>query len=241
MKAMIFAAGLGTRLRPLTNDIPKALVKQAGEPMLKRVILKLKKAGINEFVINIHHFGEKVLKYLEENNNFDCKIEISDETDFLLDTGGALKKAASLLKDSENILLYNVDIFSDIRIKDFIRCHKKHKALVSLAVQNRKSDRRLIFNDDNFLSAWENTKTGEQKISREISSEHKSQAFSGIHVVSNKIFDLIEEEGKFSIIDLYLRLAKNHDIFAYNHDHAYFYDLGKIEMLKESEKHFTIK
>lgn len=237
MKALIFAAGLGTRLQPLTNNKPKALVELKGESFLKRAIQKLKAEGINEFVINIHHFGDLILQYLKENNNFDSIIHISDERDFLLDTGGGLKKASIFFDKNEDFIIYNVDIFSDIKIKDLMRCHKKSNALITLAVQSRVSDRRLIFDENKFLCGWENIDTNRKKIAREISGNAIPVSFSGIHAVSGKIFDLITEIDKFSIIDLYMRLAKDYKISYYNHDYSYVIDLGKHENIIEAEKY----
>lgn len=233
---MIFAAGLGTRLKNLTENKPKALVELKGETFLKRVILKLKSAGINEFVINIHHFGNQILQYLHDNNNFDSKIEISDERNFLLDTGGGLKKASPFLKHTEDFIIYNVDIFSDIRIEELIKSHNENNALATLAVQTRESGRKLIFDEGRYLCEWQNTTTNEKKIAREVIGKATPTAFSGIHIINSSIFDLILEEGNFSIIDLYLRLAKNHKISYYNHDYSYCIDLGKPENIITAEK-----
>lgn len=241
MKAMIFAAGRGTRLQPLTNKKPKALIEINGITMLELVIGKLKKYGISEFVINVHHFADQIIDFLNKKNNFNSIIHISDEREMLLETGGGLKKAEKFLsKNDEDFLVYNVDIFSNIDIFDLVKFHKKSKAIVTLAMQKRNSSRQLLFDEKNYLCAWKNILSGEIKKSRLVNGKLKSLAFSGIHLINPKIFKLISETGKFSIIDMYLRIAKNYKISAYKHNYSSYLDLGKHESIRkaEKEKHF---
>ena len=236
LNAMIFAAGLGTRLKPYTNNKPKALVELAGKTLLERAIEKLKKLGVDRIVINVHHFANLIDDFLKENNNFGMDIRISDEREELLDTGGGLKKAKELFIPNEPILIYNVDILSTIDLNKFINEHIASNTLVSMVMRDRKSSRYLYFNKENQLTGWTNNKTGERKVARPDMDQSDPLAFSGIHLVDPKIFNLIEEEGKFSIIDLYLRLAKTEKMLAYKDQSDVWFDLGKPEQLKEAEK-----
>ncbi len=236
---MIFAAGLGTRLQGITKNTPKALVKVLGKPMLEHVINKLKCEGINEFVINVHHYADQINKFLDKNNNFDSKIYISDETNLLLETGGGLKKAEKYLSGNGNFLVYNVDIFSDVDIKKLILAHKQNNSLATLAVNKRESSRRLLFDEENYLCEWENITTGERKPARKPKGKLNALAFSGIHIINPRIFNLITETGKFSIIDVYLRLAKNYKISSFSFESEYWFDLGKPENIKQVELYLS--
>lgn len=235
MEAMIFAAGLGTRLRPLTNNKPKALVEINGKTLLEIVITKLKKYGIKRIIINVHHFADDVIKFVKKNNYFDVEIVFSEEKEELLNTGGGLKKACNLFTSNTDILIYNVDILSDIDINKMLAYHIENKAIATLAVRERETSRYLLFDENNSLCAWENTKTNEKKIAKESTSELKRLAFSGIQIVSPKFLALITENGAFSIIDTYLRLAKNNLICGYNHSSTFWLDLGKVEAIKQAE------
>lgn len=234
-KAMLFAAGLGTRLAPLTNDRPKALVEINGKTLLEHTISHLKKFGIIDIVVNIHHFGEKVLEVLEQHQNFDCNIIISDERNALLETGGGLKKAADFLRGDLPIVLYNVDVLSNIDLKKMIKHHLRHQALATLATRKRPSSRNLIFNEKLELCGWSDAKKNEKKIVRLV-EKTQDLAFSGIHVISPQLLDLIQKEGKFSITDTYLDLAGNQKIIAYPHDEDYWFDVGKPEKLEEAKR-----
>ena len=238
---MIFAAGLGSRLRPLTNDKPKALVKLAGKPLLQHCIENLKDVGVTKVVINIHHFGQKLIDFIEEHNNFDIDIRISDERDELLDTGGGLKKASSILlsmltEENEPIVIVNVDIISSVSLKHVITQHLDQQNMATLVVRDRSTSRYLLFNNERQLVGWTNISTKEVKESRPLKGDENSLAFSGIHVISPNIFQLITEEGKFSIIDTYLNLAKTQKIQAYHDESQLWFDLGKPEQLKQAEK-----
>lgn len=183
---MIFAAGLGTRLRPLTDHTPKALVSVAGKPMLERVILRLKEAGFNDITVNIHHFGEQIIGFLRANNNFGVTIHISDEREMLLDTGGGIKKARPFLDGDEPFLVHNADILSDIDLAEFYRHHRESDAEATLLVSRRQTSRYLLLDDANRLHGWINKSTGETKPEgfsfRE--GRYKEMAFGGIHVIS---------------------------------------------------------
>lgn len=232
---MIFAAGLGTRLYPLTLDRPKALVEIAGKTLLQMAIEKVSLAGYNDLVINIHHFGEQIIEFLQKHNNFGLTITISDERGELLDTGGGILKAETLLTGDEPFLVYNVDVLSDIDLLLFRKYHDEMGGLATLAVRDRKTSRYLAFDESMQLSGWKNIKTGEEITSRNM---HNCSllAFSGIQLIDPAIFKLITENGNFPLIPLYLRLARENPIFGYNDPSSLWMDLGKTEQLKEAEK-----
>jgi len=237
MKAMIFAAGLGTRLKPFTENHPKALAVVNNKPLLQRNIEYLKSFGINEFIINVHHFPDQILSFLKANNNFNSTITISDETDCLLETGGGLKKASGYLKGSEPFVVMNVDMLTNLNIGNMIQFHKSHKSLATLAVTGRSTSRYFLFNGENELCGWKNTKTGEEKIKR-AEKTLTPKAFSGIHIIEPKIFDLIKQEGKFSMVDVYLDLCTDHVISGFDHSQDDLIDVGKPESIVEAEKVF---
>ena len=236
---MIFAAGLGTRLRPLTEHIPKALLPIDGKPMLEHVVRKLIAAGFDELVVNIHHHGEQIIEFLERNRYFDIRIHISDERDYLLDTGGGIKKAARFLAGDEPFLVHNVDIVSDIDLRGLYEAHCRSNALATLLVSDRETSRYLLFNDDNRLCGWRNKETGEIKsYYPDFSPEmYRAYAFSGIHVLSPQIFDWLEEwTGKFPIINFYLSIAAKTDILAYPVENLNLLDIGKPATLAQAEE-----
>jgi len=236
MKAVIFAAGLGTRLKPLTNDKPKALVKVGNKTLLELAIRFLQKQGINEFVINIHHFGQLVLDYLEANNNFGSTIHISDERDQLLNTGGGLVAMEKWLKE-EPFIIYNVDILSKINLSQMINVHKKSESLVTLAVSDRVSSRYFLFDNSQKLCGWKNIKTGEVKLVLSKTEQFQDLAFSGIHIISPDIFNYKPDDKVFSIVDWYLELAKDHRLSGFNHSGTFWLDVGKIPTLEEAKKY----
>lgn len=225
---MIFAAGLGTRLRPLTNDRPKALVEINGITMLEMAIRKLESFGFDYIVVNIHHFADKMRQFLQS-KNWKAEIVISDESDELLETGGGLKKAKKLLTQTpEPFLIYNVDVATDLDLGKLMQNHLKNAHnLATLAVRDAGTSNRRFLVNDNQLAGWENLRTHEQIISRKAENYH-AVGFCGIHVVSPKIFPLITETGKFSITQTYLRLAQNHTFQTVFFD-DYWIDLGKPE------------
>lgn len=231
---MIFAAGLGTRLRPLTNEIPKALVPVNGKPSLEWLILKLKKSGITQIIINVHHFPDKVIGFINENCAFGIEIEISDEREMLLDTGGGLKKAAWFFDDGKPFLVHNADILSNINLVEMLAFHNQNKALATLFIQERITSRYLIFDEEKRLTGWKNTKTNEVILSRKDAIKPKDFAFNGIHIISPEIFTLMTAQGKFSIIETYLRLADTFQIVGYEPKHTAWMDIGKIENLPKA-------
>ena len=233
MKAMIFAAGLGTRLRPLTNNCPKALVYLGNQTLLERCIHLLAMQGVRTIVINIHHFGEQVIDFVKNHGSFGLDIRFSDERSELLDTGGGLLKAASLLGGTEPIIVINVDIFTNIDLKKMMQAQLQSKALATLAVRNRDSSRKLLFDKDGQLSAWKNLKTGEVKVARE-AADSIPWAFSGIQIISPQWFELVNRTGKFSIIDAYLDLAVAQKVLAYPHDADLWADLGTLKALEKA-------
>lgn len=238
MKAMIFAAGLGTRLRPLTNNIPKALVPLNGIPLLELAIRRLKYYGFNEIIINVHHFADKIMAFLEEKNNFDIEIHISNEEKILLDTGGGLKNAAWFLKD-EPFLVVNADIVTSLNLAEMVKFHQEHSFLATLAVQTRESSRQMMFNDQNLLSGWKNHQTGEEIISRQIENP-TFYSFSGIHVINPEIFELMPEEEIFPIMPFYLSVASNKQIGAFDHTGDIWEDVGKLNAIEKTEGLLTM-
>jgi NDP-sugar pyrophosphorylase family protein len=231
MKAMIFAAGLGTRLQPLTASVPKALIRINKKPLIEIVIRRLIAQGFTEFIINLHHFADLVKQFVESKNNFDVTVRFSDETLLLLDTGGGLKKAAWFFDDGNPFLVHNVDVISTIDINYMIESHNQSNALATLAVRSRTSSRYLLFDDQNNLCGWENQKTKEKIIINPANDLH-AFAFSGIQIISPDIFKYITQEGNFPIIDVYLKLAASHTIKSYEHSQSLWMDVGKVESLK---------
>jgi NDP-sugar pyrophosphorylase family protein len=240
MKAMIFAAGLGTRLKPFTNYHPKALAEVNGITLLELAIRKLSSAGISDIIINVHHFSEQILDFLQQKNKFGINIEISDESDKLLDTGGGLKKASWFFNDNKSFLVYNVDVISDIDLDVLFHTHLQSGSIATLAVKHRSTARYFLFNDGNQLCGWQNVKTGEKKIARESIENLTPLAFSGIQLIHPSIFPLITEEGKFSMTDIYIRLATYHNITGYKHNEDIWMDLGKPENIEEASTYLRI-
>jgi len=235
INAMIFAAGLGTRLQHYTKNCPKALVHLNGKPLLEHCILKLKDFGVDRIVINVHHFADQIEAFLVSKDNFGMDILISDERELLLDTGGAIKKAKSLFIPNAPVLIYNVDILSSLNLEDLLTAHESKKALATLNLRDKNTSRHLCFNQDGLLCAWKNDATQEVKIVNESHLNSSAYSFSGIHIIDSKLLNLIEEEGVFSIIDLYLRLAKEHNIAGYHDKSEIWMDLGKPEELLKAE------
>ena len=223
---MIFAAGLGTRLYPLTADKPKALVEYQGMPLLEHVLRKIINTGIRHIAVNVHHFPDLIIQYLKEHPH-DAEIMISDERDYLRDTGGGLKFAEPLLVDSENILLHNVDILSDIDLEQLIAYHKNHEALATLAVRQRKTSRYFLFDEEMRLCGWRNSKTGEEILSREATT-YQELAFSGIHVVCRELINMISSAEKQSITPIYVDLARTNLLKGFLHNEGHWKDMGKF-------------
>jgi len=242
MKAMILAAGLGTRLRPLTSDRPKALVEIGGRSLLEITLSRLRTFGVGEVIVNVHHFADVVVDYLKANNNFGMRIEVSRE-EALLDTGGGLKKAAwFFLEDSsgldEPFVLHNVDVISTIDLQRIRQSHIERGALATLAVQERETSRHLLFDEQQDLCG---RRTGGDRASKLVrpAQQVEALAFSGIHIISPRIFSMLAEEGAFSIIDSYLRLAaQGEKILAFRADKYCWRDLGRPENVAQAEQDF---
>jgi NDP-sugar pyrophosphorylase family protein len=233
MKAMILAAGLGTRLRPLTDDRPKALVEVAGYTLLEITLRRLREFGIREVIVNVHHFADMVVEYLKKNANFGMRIEISRE-ELLLDTGGGLKKAAWFFQQDssdsdEPFVLHNVDVLSTIDLDCMVKFHRQHQGLATLAVQERETSRYLMFDERNQLCGRRAGRDQAPEVVRPSKNLH-ALAFSGVHVISPRLLAKMNEDGAFSIITSYLRLAGEcENILAFRADEYYWRDLGKPE------------
>ncbi|GAB4295558.1 MAG: nucleotidyltransferase family protein [Ignavibacteriaceae bacterium] len=234
MKAFILAAGLGKRLRPLTDTVPKALVKVNGIPLLEILLGKLKSSGFDEIVINIHHMGEQIIKFLKDNHSFGLKIEISDESDRLLGTGGALKKAASFFEHEKTFLVHNVDVISDIDLTKLINYHSLKNHLATLVVRKRESNRLLLFDKELQLCGWKDNKKNQVRISKENIPVQKELAFNGIQVLNPEIFRFFPGREVFSLIDLYLNASVTEKITGYEDNESFWIDAGKEETLKEA-------
>lgn len=237
MRAMILAAGLGTRLRPLTNDRPKALVEVAGHPLLEITLHRVASFGIRDVIVNVHHFADTIVDYLKKNDNFGMRIEISREDDLLLDTGGGLKKAAWFFRQDgpvqEPFLLHNVDVISTIDFGRMVQFHRDNNALATMAVQQRETSRRLLFDERGQLCGRQ-TGVSAPEIARP-AKQTTPLAFAGVHVISPELLGMIIEEGVFSIITTYLRLAaEGHRIMAFPADRYYWRDLGKLENITQA-------
>lgn len=235
-QAMIFAAGLGTRFKPWTDTHPKALAIVNGKSLLQRNIEFLQQYGIDKVVVNVHHFASQITHALTANKGWGSTITISDETDAVLETGGGLKKAAPLFDDAP-IVIINVDILTDLDLGAMIRFHETEAPLATLAITNRVTSRYFLFDEENVLCGWQNTKTAEQKISRYV-NPLIPKAFSGIHIIEPALLPLIKQEGKFSMVDVYLDLARQHTIKGYDHSYSKFIDVGKPESVAIAEDLF---
>jgi len=243
MKAMILAAGLGTRLKPFTESHPKALFEINGKTLLEHAIDHLKSGGIREVIINVHHFARQIMDYLDQHGQFGMQVTISDESGELLETGGGVKKAAWFFQDCGSFIVRNVDILSDLDLSEIIHDHHTSGSLATLAIRSRETSRYFLFNEQMQLFGWENRKTGERLLVRGSSSgvtSHDSieksvgydplhpYAFSGIQVLSPQIFPLISETGRFSLTTLYLRLAAAQKITGYLEKGELWKDVGRM-------------
>jgi len=230
MKAMIFAAGLGKRLGPITRNIPKALVDINGKTALQLAVEKCTASGFNDIIINVHHFADLVEEEVLRLNNMGFRISVSDERDMLLENGGGLYKARNFF-DNNPFLLYNVDIISDLDLSALYRLHTEKKGLAVLAVRNRPGKRFLLIDSHGQLMGWRNRSTGEQILAGRSDEKLTEIAFSSMHIVEPEIFTYMSE-GIYTMIDLYLRLAGEHKIFTLKHDEGYWVDVGTPESLE---------
>lgn len=237
MKGMIFAAGLGSRLKPWTDHHPKALAVVNGKSLLQRNVEYLQQHGITELIVNVHHFAEQIIAAVEENKGWGSVITISDETDEVLETGGGLKKAAHYFNGEEDFVVMNADILTDMDLTAMIIQHQQNKPLTTLAVSERDTSRYFLFDEKNVLSGWRNVKTGEEKIARN-ASPLIQKAFSGIHVINTSLLNMISQQGKFSMVDVYLDLAKNNIISSYDHTGYQLIDVGKPENVSKAAAFF---
>lgn len=235
--AMIFAAGLGTRLKPWTDHHPKALAVVNGKPLLQRNIEYLRSFGIDRLVINVHHFADQVINFLDNHNHFGCHITISHEKDEALETGGGLKFAAPHLRDVENFFVLNADILTNLNLFAMAAFHLELLPVATLAISDRNSSRSFLFDKSDHLCGWRNNKSGEERIA--IPKPNPiARAFSGIHLIHHSFFNLLTEDGKFSMVDVYLRLCKDHPIMGYDHSGDILVDVGKPESIVLAEKYF---
>ncbi len=231
---MILAAGLGTRLKPFTDKHPKALAMVNGKSLLQRNIEYLQKIGITEVLVNVHHFADQIIDAINTNNGWGSTVTISDETDAVLETGGGLKKAAWYFKNETSFLLINADILTNLDLDALVVQHTNTGALATLAVSDRNSSRYFLFDEAGKLCGWKNQNTGEYKPVHlnDSNTEHlQAKAFSGIQVIDTKLLALMQREGKFSMVDVYLDLCATHTILAYDHTGATLLDVGKPESL----------
>ena len=240
MKAMVFAAGLGTRLRPETENKPKALVEVGGKPMLQHVIENLKSAGVDFIVINVHHFAEKIVKFLNDNNNFETEIHISDESDLLLDTGGGVVKAASMLEDAAPVILHNADILTDVSLREIYDAHTASGSGATLLVDaSRNSSRKLLFDDNGIMRGWINCNTMQTRPTDLNTSNLNQCCFDGVHVLSQsalkQLADYGRNSGPFSITDFYINACRNVNITGFQIPHGRrWFDIGSPEKLSKA-------
>ncbi len=244
MKAMILAAGLGTRLRPLTNDIPKALVKINNVPLLEIIVNKLKESGFDDITINVHHFADKVIDFVNSKDNFGINISISDERNLLLDTGGGIKKASVFFNNNQPFLVHNADIISNINLKKLYEYNLSTNAAITLAVNKRESDRYLLFDDKNNLTAWENKITGERKEVKMQTGNRRPHnenrfGYCGIQVMHPRVFKYFPDDSIFSIIDFYLYIASKETVNCFFINDSYWQDVGTIDELKTAENYHS--
>lgn len=238
-QAMIFAAGLGTRLRPLTDHMPKAMVRVGEHPLLWHVIMKLKAAGVERIVVNVHHFAEQIEDYLRTNDNFGIDIHISDERELLLETGGGIRKAIPLLEPDSPVLIHNVDILSNVDLAGFYQAAETSEAEACLLVSRRTTKRYLLFDASHRMMGWTNIQTGEVKPSQEIleTKELEQLAFSGIHLLKPSLFPLMESwPQRFPIMDFYIQNCGQHYFEGMENTNLQLIDVGKIDILEEVEK-----
>ncbi len=237
MNAMIFAAGLGTRFKPWTDSHPKALAVVNNKSLLQRNIEYLQQYNITNVVVNVHHFADQIIDAVHENKGWGSNIIISNESNEVLETGGGLLKAQSLLENDDPFITLNADILTDLSISNLLSFHKSNDALISFGITNRNSSRNFLFDERNRLCGWENNITGEQKIS--IAKDNlKPMAYSCVAIFEPAIFELIPQRGKFSLTETYLSLAAEHLIMGYEHSGDRFIDVGKPESVEVAEGMF---
>jgi NDP-sugar pyrophosphorylase family protein len=238
MKAIIFSAGLGTRFKPWTDKHPKALALVNGKSLLQRNIEYLQQYGITDVVVNVHHFAEQIIYTVKKNKGWGSNIIISDETHEVLETGGGLVKAKEWLEGDKPFMSLNVDILTTLNLNKLIAFHQQHAPLISFGITNRKTSRYFLFDEDNRLCGWRNTKTGEEKISID-KPGLKQMAYSCVAIFQPSVFSLIKQTGKFSLTETYLDLAKDNLLLGYDHSGDILVDVGKPDSVTEAEKYFN--
>jgi N-acetyl-alpha-D-muramate 1-phosphate uridylyltransferase len=236
-RAMIFAAGLGTRFKPWTDKHPKAMALVNGKSLLQRNIEYLQQYGIRKVIVNVHHFPDQIVWALQQNSGFGSHILISDETDTVLETGGGLLNAQPLLQNDKPFITLNADILTDLNIHQLLAFHRSKKALISFGITSRKSSRNFLFDEENRLCGWMNSATGQQRISID-KPGLKPMAYSCVAIFEPTVFDLIPQRGKFSLVDTYLSLAANYPIYGYDHSGDRLVDVGKPESVAVAEQLF---
>jgi NDP-sugar pyrophosphorylase family protein len=241
MKALILAAGLGSRLKPLSDNKPKALIEINGTSLIELVINRLIRFGFNQLIINVHHYADDIIKFLNKKNNFGIEIVVSNENDLLLDTGGGLKKAGWFFDDEKPFLVHNVDILSNIDLGILYNSHNSLNSLITLAVQTRYSTRYFLFDEEKNLCGWRNEISNETKITRDPSGKLTPFAFSGIHIIDPEIFRFMPDLKVFPIVDFYLHIASKHQITYFDHTSSIFLDLGKKENIIRAKELLNIK
>jgi MurNAc alpha-1-phosphate uridylyltransferase len=235
MRAMILAAGQGTRLRPLTNQIPKPLVRFQGTPLLEIIVQRLLFFGIEKIVVNVHHLAHQVIEFLRSRDYYDGRVLVSDETDRLMDTGGGVIKARELLDNGEPFVLHNVDVYTNLDIQQLVKAHKADNALITIAVKKRTPSRSLLFDEQNSLAGWQNNKTGEKRIIRDTKGDLTDYGNSCVYVINPEFFSLVSNSQPVSLTDLYLDLAKTYTIKGFVHNQDYWYNLGLYDTFLEAE------
>lgn len=234
---MIFAAGLGTRFKPWTDHHPKALAVVNNKSLLQRNVEYLQQYGITDVVVNVHHFSDQIIRAIRENNGWGSRLVISDESDAVLETGGGLLKARTLLEDDGPFITLNADFLTNLNINQLIDFHQQQQSLISFGVTNRKSSRNFLLDEDNRLCGWMNNSTGEKKISIQKEPLHP-MAYSCVAVFEQRVFDLIPQRGKFSLTETYLSLAASHRIMCMDHSGDILVDVGKPESVAMAEQWF---
>jgi NDP-sugar pyrophosphorylase family protein len=235
MRAMILAAGQGTRLKPLTDNVPKPLVRFQGTPLLEIIIKRLLSSGMEKIVVNIHHLADQVTEFLKSRDYFDGRVLVSDETDRLMDTGGGVLKAMDLLDNGEPFLLHNVDVYTNLDMHQLIKAHQSDDALITIAVKKRTPSRSLLLDEQNCLAGWQNNKTGEKRIIRDYEGKLEDYGNSCVYIINPEFFRLVHTSGPVSLTELYLELAKTRPIKGYIHNQDYWYNLGLYDTFLKAE------
>lgn len=235
---MILAAGLGTRLKPWTDHHPKALAIVNGKSLLERNIRYLALHGFTEIIVNVHHFADQIETAIKENHGWGSHVQISDERDQVLETGGGIMKAKHFLEGNHSFLIMNVDILTTLNLSAMVKIHEESNSLATLAIQSRESDRSFLFDSELRLSGWERKSTQEVIIKRSTRDELNSYGFSGIHILDPRVFELETRKEKFSIVETYLNTCAQHHIQGYTHQHDIMIDVGRPESVIEAEKYF---